>query len=108
MVTSKDLALMAATLANKGKNPISGKQLVKKTNLEYILNHMKIGGLYDETPSWMDIVGYPAKSGVSGLLMIVIPGVMGIGIASPPLNKFGNSLKGIKTAKMIAKLLNNK
>jgi glutaminase len=108
MVTSKDLALMAATLANKGKNPISGKQLVKKTNVQYILDHMKIGGLYDETPSWMDIVGYPAKSGVSGLLMIVIPGVMGIGIASPPLNKFGNSLKGIKTAKMIAKLLNNK
>jgi glutaminase len=108
MVTSKDLALMAATLANKGKNPISGKQLVKKANLEYILEHMIIGGLYDETPNWMDVVGYPAKSGVSGLLMIVIPGVMGIGIASPPLNKFGNSFKGIKTAKMIAKLLNNK
>jgi glutaminase len=66
---------------------------------------MEIGGLYDETPNWMDTVGYPAKSGVSGLLMIVIPGVMGIGIASPPLNKFGNSLKGIKTAKLIAKLL---
>lgn len=108
MVTSKDLALMAATLANKGKNPISGKQLVKKPNLEYILEHMIVGGLYDETPSWMDVVGYPAKSGVSGLLMIVIPGVMGIGIASPPLNKFGNSFKGIKTAKMIAKLINNK
>ena len=105
MVTSKDLALMAATLANNGKNPISGKQLVKKTNLKYILEHMEIGGLYDETPSWMNTVGYPAKSGVSGLLMIVIPGVMGIAIASPPLNKFGNSLKGIKTAKMIAKLL---
>lgn len=105
MVTSKDLALMAATLANKGINPKSGKRLVKKTNVDYILKHMEIGGLYDETPSWMNAVGYPAKSGVSGLLMIVIPGVMGIGIASPPLNKFGNSLKGIKTAKLIAKLL---
>ena len=105
MVTSKDLALMAATLANKGINPKSGEKLVKKTNVDYILKHMEIGGLYNETPSWMDTVGYPAKSGVSGLLMIVIPGLMGIGIASPPLNKFGNSLKGIKTAKLIAKLL---
>ena len=108
MVTSKDLALMAATLANNGINPSSKKKLVKKANVEYILNHMEIGGLYDETPKWMDDIGYPAKSGVSGLLMIVIPGIMGIGIASPPLNKFGNSVKGIKTAKMIAKILNNK
>ena len=107
MVTSRDIALMAATLANNGKNPKSGKQLVKKSNVEYILKHMSVAGLYDETPKWMDTVGYPAKSGVSGLLMIVIPGVMGIGIASPPLNKFGNSVKGIKTALKIAQLLNN-
>jgi glutaminase len=106
MVTSRDLALMAATLANNGKNPKSGKQLIKKSNVEYILNHMSVAGLYDETPKWMDTVGYPAKGGVSGLLMIVIPGVMGIGIASPPLNKFGNSVKGIKTALKIVELLN--
>ena len=67
---------------------------------------MSIAGLYDETPKWMDTVGYPAKSGVSGLLMIVIPGLMGIGIVSPPLNKFGNSVKGIKTALKIVELLN--
>jgi glutaminase len=106
MVTSRDVALMAATLANQGKNPKSGKQLVKKSSVDYILNHMSVAGLYDETPKWMDTVGYPAKSGVSGLLMIVIPGVMGIGIVSPPLNKFGNSVKGIKTALKIAELLN--
>jgi glutaminase len=106
MVTSKDLALMAATFANKGINPISGKELVKNANVSYILKHMEISGLYDETPAWMDTVGYPAKSGVSGLLMIVIPGLMGIGIVAPPLNKFGNSVKGIKTAKMISRLLN--
>ena len=106
MVTSRDVALMAATLANQGKNPKSGKQLIKKSNVDYILNHMSVAGLYDETPKWMDTVGYPAKSGVSGLLMIVIPGVMGIGIVSPPLNKFGNSVKGIKTALKIVELLN--
>lgn len=106
MVTSKDLALMAATLANNGINPCSKKRIVKGTNVDYILKHMEIGGLYNETPAWMNSVGYPAKSGVSGLLMIVIPGLMGIGIVAPPLNKFGNSVKGIKTAKMISKLLN--
>jgi glutaminase len=106
MVTSRELALMAATLANKGVNPKSGKELVNKANVGYILKHMAITGLYDETQKWMDSVGYPAKSSVSGLIMIVIPGVMGIGIGSPPLNKHGNSVKGIKTALKIAQLLN--
>lgn len=106
MVTSRDVALMAATLANKGKNPKSGKQLVKLQNVDYILKHMSVAGLYDETQKWMNTVGYPTKSAVSGILMIVIPGVMGIGIVSPPLNKFGNSVKGIKTALKIAQLLN--
>ena len=105
MVTSRDVALMAATLANQGKNPKSRKQLIKKSNINYVLKHMAIAGLYDETPKWMDTIGYPAKSGVSGLLMIVIPGLMGIGIVSPPLNKFGNSVKGIKTMQMISELL---
>jgi len=108
MVTCQDLALMAATLANEGINPVSKKDLVKKNNVNYILNDMSVAGLYDETPKWMKTVGYPAKSGVSGFLMIVIPGVMGIGIVSPPLNKFGNSVKGIKTALKIAQLLNKK
>lgn len=106
MVTSRELALMAATLANKGVNPKSGKELVNKANINYILKHMSIAGLYNETEKWMDSVGYPAKSSVSGLLMIVIPGVMGIGIASPPLNKHGTSVKGVKTALKIAQLLN--
>jgi glutaminase len=105
MVTSRNLALMAATLANKGINPKSGKELVRAANVNYIIKHMTVAGLYDETPKWMDMVGYPAKSGVSGLLMIVIPGVMGIGIVSPPLNKYGNSVKGIKTASKITQLL---
>jgi glutaminase len=105
MVTSRDVALMAATLANQGKNPKSRKQLIKKSNVDYILKHMSVAGLYDETQKWMNTVGYPTKSAVSGILMIVIPGVMGIGIVSPPLNKFGNSVKGIKTALKIAQLL---
>ena len=63
-------------------------------------------GLYNESKRWMEEVGLPAKSGVSGMLMIVVPGIMGIGIISPPLNKHGNSHKGFKTAKHIVQALN--
>jgi glutaminase len=66
---------------------------------------MALVGLYDQTTIWMDDVGLPIKSGVSGILVISIPGVMGISVVSPPLNSYGNSLKGLKTAKEIAKLI---
>jgi len=105
MVTTKNVALMAATLANNGINPITKKRLVSKTDTDYIIEHMTLNGLYNETNNWNKEVNLPAKSGVSGLLLIVVPGVMGIGIVSPPLNKYGNSVKGIKTAKLISKLL---
>lgn len=104
MVTTKDVALMAATLANNGIHPITKQKLVSKTDNDYIIHNMKINGLYNETKKWNKEVNLPAKSGISGLLLIVIPGVMGIGIVSPPLNKYGNSVKGIKTAKLLSKL----
>jgi glutaminase len=105
MVTSKDAALMACTLANGGVNPKTSVKAVSKKNAEYVVDHMSLVGLYDETKTWMNNVGLPIKSGVSGILIIVIPGVMGISIISPPLNKYGNSFKGLKTAKEIAKLI---
>ena len=105
MITTRDGALMAATLANQGTNPVTGEHLVSKENVKYILHHMSIAGLYEETPTWMEKVGFCAKSGVSGLLMIVIPGRMGICIASPPLNSHGNSVKGIKTMKLLKKYI---
>ena len=108
MVTSKDVALMAATLANGGVNPKTKKRLVKQTNTNYIIHHMKLNGLYNQSEQVMknedDVV---AKSGVGGVLLIVVPGVMGIGILSPPLNKYGNSSKGIEAMKMIMKYINN-
>jgi glutaminase len=104
MVTSADLAIMAATIANNGINPKTGKKIVDKKYISYILEHMINNGLYEESDDWFKSVGFSGKSGVGGLLMIVIPGVMGIGIASPPLNKHGNSVKGIKTAKLISEL----
>lgn len=105
LVTSQDVALMACTLANGGVNPKTGDAPVSKKDLKYIIDHMCLDGLYDQTDSYMKEVGLPTKSGVGGMLLIVLPGIMGISIVSPPLNEYGNSLKGIKTAKEISKLL---
>ena len=105
MVTSEDVALMACTLANGGVNPKTKKKIIDKKNVEYIVGHLCLNGLYNETDDWMKAVKFPAKSGVGGILLIVLPGLMGISIVSPPLNEYGNSFKGIKTAKEISKLL---
>lgn len=101
MVTTEDLALMAATIANKGINPKTKQKVIDKKNIPYLLKHMEDHGLYEESDIVMDHIGFPAKSGVSGAILAVIPGVMGIGIFSPPLNKHGNSSKGIKTLKLL-------
>ena len=105
MVTSKDVALMAATLANGGINPKTKKRIVKEKNVNYILDHMELNGLYNQTEQLMKTDGVYAKSGIGGILMLVIPGVMGVGIVSPPLNKYGNSVKGILTMKMLMKYI---
>ena len=107
MVTSKDVALMAATLANGGVNPKSKKRLVKEKNVGYILHHMKLNGLYNQSELVMKYENnVVAKSGVGGVILIVVPGIMGIGIVAPPLNKYGNSYKGIEVMKMVMKYLN--
>lgn len=104
LVDSQNVAMMAATFANEGVNPETKKRIISKKNVDYIIHHMNIAGLYNDTEKWMKEIGLPAKSGVSGILLIVVPGIMGISIISPPLNKHGNSVKGIKTAKLISKL----
>jgi glutaminase len=104
MVTSKDVSIMAATIANNGINPITHKSLINKEKADYIIEHMYDHGLYNETPIWFEKTYFPAKSGVGGIIMIVIPGVMGIGIVSPPLNKYGNSYKGVETGKLLANI----
>jgi len=104
MVSSKNIALMAATLANYGVNPITKKELTSKENAEYTINHMAHHGMYNESPLWWKETHMPAKSGVGGVIMIVIPGIMGIGIVSPPLNEFGNSARGVETGIMLANI----
>ena len=104
MVTSKDISIMAATLANNGNNPITHKKLVNEEKVDYIIDHMAQHGLYNESSLWWEKTHFPAKSGVGGVIMIVIPGVMGIGIVSPPLNKYGNSFKGVETGKLLTNI----
>ena len=100
--TSADLAVMAATLANNGVNPLTLERCLPKTLVPYIIDHMVKNGMYTESPEWHDRIGLPAKSGVGGAIIMVVPGVMGIAIVSPPLNKAGNSFKGSKAAILLS------
>jgi len=101
-VTSADLAVMAATIANDGINPLTLERCLPKKLIPYIIDQMFSNGMYTESPEWYSQVRLPAKSGVGGAIMIVVPGEMGIAIVSPPLNKAGNSFKGSKTALLLS------
>jgi len=105
MATTKDVAVMAATIANGGVNPKTGKRVVDKKFIPYILTHMATNGMYEYSETWMTHIGMPAKSGVGGIILIVVQGVMGIAILSPPLDVHGNSAKGIITAKQLSEKL---
>ncbi len=92
-VNARDLAVMAATLANGGKNPVTGKQVMTATNVPEVLAVMATAGLYDDSGKWLYTTGLPAKSGVGGGIIAVSPGKFGIAVISPPLDKAGNSVK---------------
>lgn len=95
-VNAKDLAMMAATLANGGKNPATGKQVLKTENVPEVLAVMATAGLYDDSGKWLYATGLPAKSGVGGGIIAVSPGKFGIAVISPPLDKAGNSVRAQK------------
>ena len=92
-VNAKDLATMAATLANGGKNPLTGKTVVKQDIIPEVLAVMATAGLYDDTGQWLFRTGLPAKSGVGGGILAVSPGKFGIAAISPPLDAAGNSIR---------------
>lgn len=94
-VTCRDLALMAATLANKGANPVTGKQALDARYVESVLSVMGSCGMYDYAGEWLYRIGMPAKSGVAGGVLAVLPGQLGIGVFSPPLDERGNSVRGV-------------
>jgi glutaminase len=104
-VNAKDLAEMAATLANGGKNPVTGKQVMKVENVPEILAVMATAGLYDDSGKWLYATGLPAKSGVGGGIIAVSPGKFGIAVISPPLDTAGNSVRAQKAITDISNAL---
>ena len=104
-VNAKDLAMMAATLANGGKNPVTGKQVMKSDNVPDVLAVMATAGLYDDSGKWLYHTGLPAKSGVGGGIIAVSPGKFGIAVISPPLDKAGNSVRAQKAIADISNAL---
>lgn len=95
-VNAQDLATMAATLANGGLNPLTGKQVMSSENVAEVLAVMATAGLYDDSGKWLYLTGLPAKSGVGGGLIAVSPGRFGIAVISPPLDAAGNSIRAQK------------
>jgi glutaminase len=102
LVTCRDLAIMAATLANRGRNPITGEHALDPRYVENVLSVMSTCGMYDYAGEWVYTVGLPAKSGVAGGVVAVLPGQLGIGVFSPPLDARGNSERGIKVCQRMA------
>jgi len=96
LVNSHDLAVMGATLANGGVNPITKERAIKSEHVKDLLASMLSCGMYDYAGEWAFRVGIPAKSGVAGGLVGVIPGQFGIGVFSPRLDSKGNTVRGIK------------
>jgi glutaminase len=94
-VDVRDLAVMAATLAAGGRNPVTGVQAASRRTIRTVLSVMASCGMYDGAGEWFVGVGLPAKSGVSGGIIAVLPGQLGIAVWSPPLDARGNSVRGI-------------
>lgn len=96
MVNGKDLGMMAASLANNGVNPATGVRALDSEYIKDVLSVMYTCGMYDYSGEWAYTVGIPAKSGVGGGIVAVVPKLMGIGVFSPRLDIRGNSVRGVK------------
>ncbi|MDD5365289.1 MAG: glutaminase A [Gallionellaceae bacterium] len=103
LVDCCDLAYMAATLANGGLHPLTGQRALPAEHVERVLSVMSTCGMYDFAGSWLYEVGMPAKSGVGGGIIAVLPGRFGIGIFSPRLDAKGNSVRGIEVCKQLSR-----
>jgi glutaminase len=96
LVTARDMATMAATLANGGVHPLTGERAVERAYIRDVLTVMHTCGMYNYAGEWAYTVGLPAKSGVSGGIIAVVPGQFGICVYSPPVDERGNSVRGIR------------
>jgi glutaminase len=105
-VNATQLARMGATLANNGINPATGEQVIKAEDVPYILSSMTMAGLYDGSGGWAWRVGLPAKSGVGGGIVAIVPGKGAIAVFAPPLDEAGNSVKAQEVIDYVAQKLN--
>jgi glutaminase len=100
-VNCRDLALIAGTLANGGMNPLTRERAVGEGVVRGVLSVLTTCGMYDAAGDWLISVGLPAKSGVSGGVFAILPGGLGIGVYSPPLDEQGNSVGGIAVCRAL-------
>ncbi len=105
-VNAVQLARMGATLANNGVNPSTGQRVIKQEDVAHILSTMTMAGLYDGSGGWAWNVGLPAKSGVGGGIVAVVPGKGAIAVFAPPLDEAGNSVKAQKVIDYVSEKLN--
>ena len=103
LVDCRDLALIGATLANGGVHPVSGQRAVRAEFIDPILSVMTTCGMYDFAGEWVYRVGMPAKSGVGGGIVAVLPGQLGIGVFSPALDERGNSVRGVEVCEALSR-----
>jgi glutaminase len=101
-VTARDLALMAATLANGGVHPLTQEQVVGEDVVRQVLSVMLSSGMYDAAGDWISTVGFPAKSGVSGGIIGALPGQLGIAAVSPPLDEHGHSVRAVEVCRRLS------
>ena len=104
-VTAHDLAIMAATLADGGVNPITRERVVDPVVCKRVLAVLATAGLYEQSGDWLFEIGLPGKSGVGGGIFTVAPGKGGLGVFAPPLDSAGNSVKGQKVTKYLSERL---
>ena len=106
LVTTRDLATMGATVAARGRNPVTGQQVFDASLVPPILAEMTMEGLYTASGDWAYKVGLPAKSGVGGGVLAIMPGTLAIAAFSPPLDPAGNSVRAQHAVAQVASALN--
>ncbi len=106
MMNVRDLSMMGATLARGGVQPVTGDTVLSKRSVRHLLSLMFSCGMYDSSGLWAHAVGIPSKSGVSGAILGVVPGRMGIAVYSPPLDAHGHSVRGVEVFRELSERWN--
>ncbi len=101
-IDCRDLSILGATLATGGTNPLTRERVLRPSNVDEVLSVMTTCGMYDYAGEWVYRVGLPAKSGVAGGILAVLPGQLAIGVFSPPLDERGNSVRGVAVCEAIS------